>query len=228
MSERRRTWGFVIVAAILCGVVAGQSAPPAEPADDGGASGERVIDPDSMQAIVGVTQAVPHDANPMVASVAEALQKGNHHERLSEMIVPAKFDEKAYAADSESYLNTVEPGRIWQPAQPREGIPQAQAASPEYVEALQGEAVVLKVQVIPQAPVTFTSFDLGAFSNRLTSITVAADEKGIAIAPFTGTPGTYNEVNILAASPLTSGQVRFTVFVVVPKLRERHAEMLGK
>ncbi len=228
MFDRRRTWGAVLIAAILCGVVAGQSVPPVEPMGAEGGVEERVLDPDSMQAIVGVTQTIRHDANPMVASVAEALQKGNHDERLSEMIVPAKFDEKAYIADSESYLNTVEPGRIWQPAQPKEGVPQAQAASPEYVEALQGEAVALKVQVVPHAPVTFTSFDLGAFSNRLTSITVAADEKGMAIAPFTGTPGTYNEVHILAASPLTSGQVKFSVFIVVPKLRERHAQMLGK
>lgn len=89
-----------------------------------------------------------------------------------------------------------------------------------FVEVLQGEPVPLKVRTIPNAPVTFTSFDLGSFSNRLTSITVAADKDGVATAQFTGTPGTYNDVNILAASPMTSGQVKFVITVIVPKLRE--------
>jgi len=64
------------------------------------------------------------------------------------------------------------------------------------------------------APVTFTSFDCGAFSNLLTSITVTADTDGVATATFLATPGTLNETNILAASPLCSGQVNFSVTIL--------------
>lgn len=63
---------------------------------------------------------------------------------------------------------------------------------------------------------TFTSFDLGKFHNELTSVTVQANDKGIAEAEFFGTPGTYSDVNILAGSPLLTEQVKFVVFVDVP------------
>lgn len=220
--SRTRKWSILISGAILCGVIAGQSIP------QGNSIAESPIDPDSMHAIVGVNRPVARDANPMAASVAEAMRRGDRPERLSAMIVPNKFDSKGFATNPTSYLNTVEPGRVWQSAQPAKGVAQAIPISPEYVEVLQGQPVVLTVKAIPNAPVTFTSFDLGAFSNGLTSITVAADREGIAIAPFTGTPGTYNECNILAASPLASGQVKFVVNVIVPELKRRQAQAMGR
>jgi len=73
------------------------------------------------------------------------------------------------------------------------------------------------VRATPGAPVTFTSFDLGQFENQLTSITVRADDKGIATARFIGSPGTINDVNILVASPVNSGQAKFAVNVVLPR-----------
>lgn len=181
-----------------------------------------------MAALVGVNPPIRGDANPSVKSAIEALKTGKYPERLSAMALPKDFDPKRYAANPQEYLDTIEPGRVWQPAQPAEGVPASKALSPEYVEALQGEPVVLQVQTAPNAPVTFTSFDLGAFSNQLTSITVAADREGVALATYTGTPGTFSDNSILAASPWASGQVRFTVNVVVPKLLERQAQMLGK
>ncbi len=76
---------------------------------------------------------------------------------------------------------------------------------------------MLKVKAVKDAPVTFTSFDLGSFHNQLTSVTVKADANGNAQAIFTGTPGTINNVNILAGSPMTSGQLKFTVNVEPPR-----------
>lgn len=222
--SRTRKWGILLTCAILCGIIAGQSIPQG----NSKAVANAPLDPDSMEAIVGLNRPIARNANPMAASVAEALQRKDRSERLSAMIIPSRFDSQAFARDSKSYLNTVEPGRIWQAAQPAEGVAQAIPVSPEYVEVLQGEPVALTVKAAPNAPVTFTSFDLGAFSNGLTSITVAADEKGIAIAPFTGTRGTYNECNILAASPLTSGQVKFVVNVIVPELKRREARSMGR
>lgn len=167
---------------------------------------------------VGVSQPVPADANPMVASLVEAQRTRQHPERISSFIHPKPFDADAYRQDPQAYVNVVEPGRVWQPAQPGPGVPRLIHLSRTLVEIEQGETVSLRVKAIPEAPVTFTSFDLGAFQNRLASITVQADAEGIAVARFTGTPGTYNAVNILVASPLTSGQLKFIVNVRVPGL----------
>jgi len=61
--------------------------------------------------------------------------------------------------------------------------------------------------------VTFTSTNLGAFENRLPSITVAANQDGVAEAAFTGISGTIGKVPILASSPEASGRLRFIVSV---------------
>lgn len=166
---------------------------------------------------VGTTPPIPRDANPQVASVVEAIETGRHPERLSALIAPAAFDEAAFRANPEAYLNVSEPGRVFQTAQPGPGVPRLAALVSRVADAEQGQPVTLRVQAVPSAPVTFTSFDLGAFENRLTSITVRADAEGVAEAVFTGTPGTYNAVNILAASPMTAGQLKFLVNVLPPR-----------
>ena len=85
------------------------------------------------------------------------------------------------------------------------------------VRLLTGDArdgrVRLSVTGEPLSPVTFTSFDRGAFENNLTSITVLADAAGAASVRFTATAGTIEDVNILSASPRTVGQVSFRVTV---------------
>ncbi len=77
----------------------------------------------SMDIDIGTTPKVPVDANPQVKSVVEALKTGKHPERVSSLITPKPFDQAAYLADSNAYLNVVEPGRIWQVAQPGKGVP---------------------------------------------------------------------------------------------------------
>jgi len=165
----------------------------------------------------GSTPAVALDANPQVKSVVTAIKEKNHPERLSTLIAPKPFDAKAFAADPTSYLNTIEPGRVYQTAQPGPGVPRLRSSSPAYKQIAQGESTTLKVQAPPKAPVTFTALDLGQFDNELTSITVQANEKGFAEAKYTSTPGTVENVHILAGSPVASGQVRFTVYVQWPQ-----------
>lgn len=165
----------------------------------------------------GTTPPVKIDANPQVASVAEALKTGKHPERVSTLITPKPFDLKAYQADPQKYLNIAEPGRVWQVAQPGKDVPRMAYRSDRYLEAEQGQGVILKVQAVKDAPVTFTSFDLGQFHNQLTTVTVKANDKGLAQATFTGTTGTIGSVNILAGSPVTSGQLKFQVNVLMPK-----------
>lgn len=166
----------------------------------------------------GRIQKIPADANPQVAAVARALQQNQFPERLSVLIPARPFDPDSFAQNPDAYLNVSEPGRVWQAAQPGPDVTRIRSQGSRFRELEQGQTVSLRARVVPRAPVTFTSFDLGEFQNRLTSITVRADEQGIAAARFTATSGTINDVNILAASPLTSGQLKFTVNVRVPQV----------
>lgn len=162
----------------------------------------------------GQTAPVRPDANPGAASVAEALATKTHPERLSPLIAPKPFDLAAYQRDPAAYLNLVEPGRVFQVAQPAADVQRIQAHGPVQARIPQGGSVPLQVQAPAGMPVTFTSFDLGRFAeNQLTSITVAADERGLAHATLVGAPGTTGEVNILAACPVTSGQITFRITV---------------
>lgn len=170
-------------------------------------------------ALIGQTPFIPKDANPMVRSVAEAIETQKYPERLHPLIAPKPFDKNAYKLNPQAYLDIVEPGRVFHPAPPGPGVPRLTTLSPLMIDVPQKETISLKVRGVPDAPVTFTSFDLGAFQNQLTSITVAADSTGIAVARFTGTPGTVNAVNILAASPMSSGTLKFRVNVIVSGLQ---------
>lgn len=163
----------------------------------------------------GALPPIKADANPQVEAVVEAIQQKRHPERLSAMASPPPFDAKAYRSDPAAYLSVVELGRVFQTAQPGPGVPRLQAVSPNLQMVKQGESVKLKVIAPPGSPVSFTSFDCGEFDNRLTAITVTADEEGVAEARFTTTPGTIEDIHILAGSPQASGQVRFVVNVAL-------------
>ena len=164
--------------------------------------------------LVGSTPAVPGDANANVRSVVEAALSGTHPERLTPLIAPAPYDHQRFLANPQAYLDVVEPGRVFQSAQPGEGVLQLDLVGDAVATIPQGGHTTLRVRTVPLAPVTFTSFECGAFANRLTSTTVRADAQGIASAEFTAPPGTLNDVTILAGSPLASGQINFCVTVV--------------
>jgi hypothetical protein len=149
--------------------------------------------------------------NPHVESVVEAVKTGSHPERLTSAIKPKPFDKTAYEKNPQAYLDVCEPGRIWDTALPGPDIKQIEEEVNTVIDMKSGESVKLKALAVPGAPVTFTSFDWGEFQNKLTSITVKADPAGHAEATFTATPGTIGHVEIIAASPLTSGQINFKV-----------------
>lgn len=174
-------------------------------------------DSPEMKMNYGVTPMVKSDANPQAASVAEALATKTHPERLTPAILPPDFDRATYEKDPQVYINTIEPGRVFQPAQPGQGVFPLRTLTPRLIAIEQGQSVPLRVRAQPGSPVTFTSFDLGQFENQLNSITVRADDRGIATARFTGSSGTINDVNILAASPLNSGQAKFVVNISLPR-----------
>ncbi|MDP1560320.1 MAG: hypothetical protein Q8M16_02880 [Pirellulaceae bacterium] len=166
---------------------------------------------------MGRSPEIDPNTNADTRSVAEALAKPEKFpERLSPAFPAKPFDLDGFKADPKAYLTTVEPGRIWQSLEKAEGVSQLSRQSPLYQTLIQGETVALRVKAIPGAPVTFHSFDLGHFENRLTTTSVQAGDDGIASVNFTASGGTFGELNILAASPQTSGQVNFVVKVGLP------------
>ena len=66
----------------------------------------------------GTLPAIKPDANPQVKAVVEAIRQGNHPERVSVLVRPQPFDAKAYQTNPAAYLEVVEPGRVFQTAQP--------------------------------------------------------------------------------------------------------------
>jgi hypothetical protein len=155
------------------------------------------------------------DKDSEAASVREALGTGTHPERVSVFFPPKEpFDQKKFESDPDSYLKTVEPGRVFKTAQPGPTIPALKAEGETFVRLKSNDKTKLSVVGAPGAPVTFTAFDLGAFEeNKLNSVTVKADKKGKANATFVAAPGAMDACRVLAGSPVASGQVKFIVEV---------------
>jgi hypothetical protein len=164
----------------------------------------------------GVIPPVKADANPQVKAVVEAIRKKEHPERVSVLMRGKAFDAKAYKADPKQYLETVEPGRVFQTAQPGPGVPHLAPVGDRLTRITQGQTTKLRVRAPAGSPVSFTSFDTGRFENLLTAITVPANAQGIAEVTFEATPGTIEDVNILAGSPMAASQVKFVVNVQMP------------
>ncbi|MEO1527315.1 MAG: hypothetical protein AAFX06_17950 [Planctomycetota bacterium] len=164
----------------------------------------------------GKTPGLKEGDNPAVDSILEAARTGSNPERLNPFVKPEPFDRLAYEQDPDAYVSLHVPGRVWQSAQPGEGVPVLKAASEHRHRVKQGEAVRLSVKTLPGMPVTFVSFDSAGFENGLAVISVSADENGIASANFAGVSGTMGLINILAASPVATERVRFGVYVDFP------------
>jgi len=134
---------------------------------------------------------------------------------LSPFIAPRDFNPTKYKASKKyrtDYLNTHEPGRVYQVAQPGKEVTVLQRVSNVYQEVEQGSKVTLEVKGKPGYPCTFTSMDLGMFENGLTSITKEANSNGKVAVEFHGVPGTIANTNILCSSPVCSTRLKFIVF----------------
>lgn len=163
----------------------------------------------------GFSPAVDPNANASVTQLVSELKTRQNPSSFSSFAPPEQFDVESYKADPEPYLAKIEPGRVFAPAQPGDGVPPIRSEGKRFHRLKQGESVRLRVAVPSGYPVTFASQDLGQFDNQLSSITVAAGDDGIAEAVYTASGGTIDLVQILAASPMASGQVKFTVDVAV-------------
>ncbi len=128
-------------------------------------------------------------------------------------MAPKPFDPAAFAANPQAYLDVVEPGRVFQSATPGAGVPVLEPVGVASFEIPEGGSCTLTVTTAPNMPVTFTAKDLGTFPNALTSITVQADDKGVASTVYSASGGVVAAAQVLAGSPAASGQVGFHIFV---------------
>lgn len=127
------------------------------------------------------------------------------------------FDRREYEANPDSYLNKIRPARVFDPAQPGEGVTPLEQITPAFTHVLQGEQVVLRVKADPGMPVAFYTNSSGSFTeNLLASVTVKANDDGVATATFKAGKGTNGLIDILAASPVHSRQLQFRVKVDLP------------
>ena len=147
----------------------------------------------------------------------EALASRQHQYRLSEMIAPPPFDAAAFARDPQAYLDEPAPGRVYQTMRAGPEVPRlALEGSARFAIAYGGDCV-LAVRVPAGAPVAWLVFDGGCLENGLTSQTVRADATGLARIRYRALPGVTGDVNILAGSPMASGQQPFLVVIETPE-----------
>ena len=207
------------------GTTAADAAHGAEAAARGGNKSEAAgsglnFDGLSMPNGYGKLPAIPVSGNPAAEMIVETMRTGEHPERVSVLFAPPAFDLSAYQRDPALYLAESVPGRVFQVAQPGEQTPVLKRLSPMLHEVAQGDAITLRVRATPGMPVNWNTFDCGAFDNGLTAISVAADERGVATVAWRSTTGVIDGVEILAASPVMSGQLRFSIKVGIPAVAQ--------
>jgi hypothetical protein len=137
------------------------------------------------------------------------------------VVVPATevppFDAARFAADPEAYLAAVVPERVFQTAEPASDVPQLAAEVAIRQDVALGDGINLRVRTLPLAPVTFCAADGGTFANGRSTVSVRADPQGLASARYAPSQGTYHRARVVAASPMTSGRVGFTLTVIRPE-----------
>lgn len=155
----------------------------------------------------------PAESETVADAVRKLKEKGA---RPGSTLRSKEFDAKAFNENPKKYVDEFDPFRVFNPAQPGEGVPVLVRASKKQNSIKQGEVVALSVKAPHRTPVTFTSFDGGTFTNKLPSICVLADDKGIARADFVSTTGVVSGCKVLASSPMTTGVVDFQIGVARP------------
>jgi hypothetical protein len=151
--------------------------------------------------------------NPGAHSVIEAVKTGKYPERLTPLIAPRPFDLVAFEANPQQYLDTVEPGRCFQTLKnPGPDSAYLHPASQSLVRAQADEPIALMVKGAPNAPVTFTAFEGGQFTeNGLNSVSVRGDARGYATAHFKVPAGANGRLPVLAGSPMAVGNQTFLI-----------------
>lgn len=161
----------------------------------------------------GRQAAIPKETNAATEEVFAALTTPGKEAEASLYAELEEFKFEDYAQDPEAYLSRIVPSRVWQTAQPAEDVPVLASLNDGSNSLKQGESIRLQAKTAPNSPVTFVALDLGSFENQLTTISVQANDAGVAEAVFTATPGSIAVANVLAGSPTASGQASFRMLI---------------
>ncbi len=165
----------------------------------------------------GPVLGVPRDASPSVSALYDELTgEEDVPAARSVIFAPEAFDLESYRADPESWLVKVRPGRALQAKEPGPNVDPLIPVGAMYRDILQGESVILQVELEPQMPVTFHAH-LGQFENQLKTISVAASDEGIAQVVYKAVSGVKGPIRIAAASPVHSGRLSYIVQVNLPE-----------
>ena len=114
-------------------------------------------------------------------------------------------------------LATVDPERVYDTAIPGPSVPMLTSVGPTEQRIQPGGSATLSVKTVPESVCTFMSRDGGEFANHAASITVQADEHGIASAVMTANAGTLDDVQVLVGSPAATGTIGLIVHVLYPE-----------
>jgi hypothetical protein len=143
----------------------------------------------------------------------------NMRELLAEhslLIATGHFDARRWRDDVRyraTYLGGVEPGRVWQTAQPAEGVPDLRASTPRRLVAEPGSIIQLSVQGAAFAPFSFACLHGGLFpDNGLNALTAIDQSDGRCTIPFQ-VPDRSGTYVIAVASPAAVGRIMLTVVV---------------
>jgi len=170
----------------------------------------------------GLAPLIPTSTNASTESLGRRQFDDEASKANSGMQVPEPFDLEEYEKDPQAYLDEVVAGRIWQPATPSADIAKIKRIGRFSQSVVQGESVFLEVKATAGMPVHFSSDRLGEFDNRLSTISVMADENGRARVKFTLSSGTRDFVDVMASSPVHSGFARWLIEVVKPETKTKN------
>ena len=124
------------------------------------------------------------------------------------------FNRAAYLADPASYLSKVAGSRVYEVANPAADVAALIPEGPTGFSAPTNGEVTLAAKTEPGCPTTFVTFGLGQFpASGFQSVTVAADEHGIARTQFRVTPGTVGNCLVMAGSPVCANTLSFLITV---------------
>ena len=165
----------------------------------------------------GLTPVVNRNTNGNTKSLSKTEGSKELAKNRSMMQVPEPFDLEEYQKDPHKYINDVVAGRVWQPMKPSPNTPSIQRVGRYRHRVIQGESVILEVQATPGMPVHFASERLGQFENQLPTITIKADENGLATTTFKLSSGTRDYVDLVASSPVHSGYARWLIEIGQPR-----------
>ncbi len=113
-------------------------------------------------------------------------------------------------------LTTTSSDRVNDIARPGPGVPILSLIGPSMVVIEPGGSTTLQARSAPGALVHFYAKDGGIFPNQRASITVLADDQGVATTSLAANPGTIDDTTIFIGSPRASGMVSMIVHILHP------------